>query len=127
MGIAILGSVMTSRFKSELTDNVSPEVKEVLTPAGLTALADNPRALMGSEAQAKLEVDYFSNLGSQGTDLFHQLMDTMKHALSTTLTDLFLIALALAILAMLVVLFMKKLPHRERAVPDVDKPPEPSG
>jgi len=110
LGLAIFGSLMTSRLSSELTGNVSPEVIEVLTPDGLSELADNPQALMGPEALEQLQAQ-FSDIG-QGQDLFQQLMDTLRHALSTAITDIFLIILSLAVLASIIVLFIRKIPHR---------------
>jgi EmrB/QacA subfamily drug resistance transporter len=115
LGLAILGSLMTNRFASELTSAISSDVKEALAPGQLSALAHNPQALMSPEAQAQLQAQ-FSQTGSQGSGLFEQLLDALRHALSSALSEVFLITLAVIVVAWLTVIFLKEIPLRGRTV-----------
>ena len=115
LGLAILGSVMTNRFASELTSAVSSDVKQALAPGQLSALAHNPQALVSPEAQEQLQAQ-FSQTGSQGSGLFEQLLDALRHALSSALSEVFLITLAVIVVAWLTVIFLKEIPLRGRTV-----------
>jgi EmrB/QacA subfamily drug resistance transporter len=115
MGLAILGSVMTSHFASELSSAVPSDVKEALAPGQLSALAHNPQALVSPEAQAQLQAQ-FNQTGSQGAGLLQQLLDAMRHALSSALSEVFLITVAVMAVAWLTVIFLKEIPLRGRTV-----------
>ena len=115
LGLAILGSVMTNRFASELTSAVSSDVKQALAPGQLSALAHNPQALVSPEAQEQLQAQ-FSQTGSQGSGLFEQLLDALRHALSSALSEVFLITLAVIVVAWLTVIFLKEIALRGRTV-----------
>ena len=122
MGLAILGSVMTSHFASKLTSVVSSDVKEALAPGQLSALAHNPQALVSPEAQAQLQAQ-FNQTGSQGAGLLQQLLDAMRHALSSALSEVFLMTLAAAAIAWLIVIFLKEIPLRGRTVISTEMTP----
>jgi len=115
LGMAIFGSVMTSRFASEFTTIISPDVREALPPGQLSALAHNPQALMSPEAQAQLQNE-FSHMGSQGTGLFQHLMDSLRHALSSAIAEVFLIALILVLVALAATIFLKEIQLQGRKV-----------
>ena len=114
-GLAVLGSVMNNRFASELINGVSAEAKEVISPERLNALAHNPRALINPEAQAELW-EPFKQLGQQGVVLFDGVLETLKLALNSAITQVFLIALGVVIIAWVVNLFIKEIPLRKSHV-----------
>ncbi|HEY48944.1 MAG TPA: MFS transporter [Dehalococcoidia bacterium] len=115
VGLAILGSVMNNRFAADFTTGLSAEAKEVISPEPLNSLAHNPQALLSAEAQAQL-MQPFEQLGEQGTELFEQVMLTLKMALNSAITDIFLIALGVVIAAWVVNLFLKEIPLRKQNV-----------
>ena len=115
LGLAILGSVMTSHFASDLNHVVSSDVKQALAPGQLSAIAHNPQALVSPEVQAQLYAQ-FNQTGSQGAGLLQQLMDALKHALCSALSEVFLIVLVAVGIAWLTVIFLKEIPLRGRTV-----------
>ena len=114
-GLAIFGLVMNNRFASELINRVSAEAKEVISPERLNALAHNPQALIDPEAQAELWKP-FEQLGQQGTVLFDQVLESLKLALSSAITQVFLIGLVVVVIAWVVNLFIKEIPLRKSHV-----------
>jgi len=114
-GLAILGSVMANRFASELVNGISPAAKEIISPEPLGSLAHNPQALIDPEAQAGL-MAFFEPLGEQGAALFEHVMEVLKLALNSAITQVFLIGLGVVIAAWVVNLFLKEIPLRKTHV-----------
>jgi len=114
-GLAVLGSVMNNRFASEFVSGISPEAKEVISPEPLNSLAHNPQALINPEAQAEL-MGFFEPLGEQGVALFDHVFETLKLALNSAITYVFLISLGFVIVAWLINLFIKEIPLRRQHV-----------
>jgi len=115
VGLAVLGSIMTSSFASHMNNTVSDEVKQVLQPGQLSSMTHNPQVLVSPEAQTQLQAQ-FNQAGSQGAGLLQQLMEAMKHALSSALTEVFLIVLVAAGIALLITFFLKEIPLKGRTV-----------
>jgi hypothetical protein len=111
-GLAILGSVMNNRFASELYSGISPAAKEVISPEPLDSLAHNPQALLNPEAAEELRVIF----GEQGAALFDQVLEALKLALNSAITQVFLIALFVVIVAWVINLFLKEIPLRKTHV-----------
>jgi EmrB/QacA subfamily drug resistance transporter len=111
-GLAILGSVMNNRFASELYSGISPAAKEVISPEPLDSLAHNPQALLNPEAAEELRIIF----GEQGAALFDQLLEALKLALNSAITQVFLIALFVVIVAWVTNLFLKEIPLRKTHV-----------
>ncbi len=106
LGLAILGSVMTNRFASNLTNTLSPDVRVALPPERLAALAHNPQALISPEAQAQLGAS-LSQMGPQGTALVQELLEGLRHALSTAISEAFLFAFVVVVVAWVTTAFLK--------------------
>ncbi len=113
LGLAVAGSFMTSRFAADLSRSVTPEVKTALTPAQLSSLAHNPQAMMSPDAQTQLQ-SQFAHTGAQGTGLVQQLMESMRHALSSAVSDVFLMTLAAVAIGLFASFFLTELPLRGR-------------
>ncbi|MDD5092882.1 MAG: MDR family MFS transporter [Dehalococcoidia bacterium] len=109
LGLAVFGSVMTNRFSSDLTHAVPPSVKDALQQGQLSSMAHNPQALVSPEAQEQLH-SQFNQLGPQGEGLFQQLVDALRHALSSAITEVFLIGLIVALIALAATVFLKEIP-----------------
>ena len=119
LGLALLGSLMTNRFASELTQTVPQGVKDALPTGTLSSMAHNPQALMNPETQAGLQ-ETFSQMGPQGAGLLQQLLDALRASLSTAIGEVFLIAVAVTVVAWLATLFIKEIPLKGRTPEPVD-------
>ena len=113
LGLAVLGSVMTNRFASVLTGAVPSAVKLALPPGQLDGLAHNPQALMSPEAQAGLQAQ-FAGMGSQGPELLMQLLHALKVALSSAISEVFLIGFLVVLIAWVATAFLREVPLQRR-------------
>ena len=111
-GLAIVGSVMNSSYLSKFTDSLPPLVAAGVLPEQLNAIADNPQALINPEVQAQLQ-SMFARLGEQGPALFNDLVSTLRGALNSALSDVFLVSFAVIIVALIVSFFLKESPMRK--------------
>ena len=68
---------------------------------------------MSPESQKQLQAQ-FNHAGSQGAGLFEQLLDALRHALSSAISEVFLIGLIMVVIALLIVIFLKEVPLRGR-------------
>jgi EmrB/QacA subfamily drug resistance transporter len=112
IGAAVLGSVMTSRFKSGLEAGLSPMVKKFFPAQQLAQITENPQVLMQKEATSKLKAG-FAAFGSIGEREFAGFMHALRHALAGAIAHLSLIGMFAIILALLVTLFLKEIPLRK--------------
>ncbi|MFC2068079.1 MDR family MFS transporter [Chloroflexota bacterium] len=116
VSLAIFGSVMNNRFSSELVSSLPPVVKKAIPPETLASLAHNPQALVNPQAQAQLRI-IFNQLGSQGADLFKEMLRTLRSALSSAISEVFLIGLYVLIIGFIINLFIKEIPLRKHHMP----------
>ena len=113
VGLAVFGSVMASRFASELPAMLPETVKQALPPDTLSGLTSNPQALVNPDAMANLQ-ETFDKLGPQGADLMQQLMHGLRGALATSITAVFLVGVVAVALGFVATLFLKELPLQKR-------------
>lgn len=119
-GLAIFGSVMNKRFSSEFIAALPPQIKEVIPSEQLASLASNPLVLVSVEAQSYMK-SLFATFGTQGAALFEQVLSTLREALNSALAEVFLLGIAVTIVAFIVNLFLKEIPLRKQID---DLPPE---
>jgi EmrB/QacA subfamily drug resistance transporter len=112
LGMSVVGSVLNNRFASEFTTNLSPQLHAVVPPDQLNQLVNNPQALFSSGALDQLQAQ-FANFGAQGEALLKQLLATLKNALSSSLSEVFLISFSVVAVAFLVNFFLKEIPLRK--------------
>jgi hypothetical protein len=112
VGLAVFGSVMNNRFALELTNKLPDAVKALIPVGQLDTLAKNPQALMSPEAQAQLQV--ILNHADPSGRLFQQILQALREALSSALSQVFLFALFAVVIAFLVNLFIKEIPLRKQ-------------
>ena len=74
LGLAILGSVLTNRFASELTGSVSQGVKDVLPEGRLSSMAHNPQALINAEVQAQKQAQVNAIQATDATRMTRAVM-----------------------------------------------------
>jgi len=111
-GLAIFGSVMNNRFASEFLGGLSAQAKEVIPPQVLDSLTHNPQALLSTGAEGQLR-SIFENLGPQGAALFDQVFETLKVALNSAITQVFLIGFIVVVIAWVANFFLKEIPLRK--------------
>jgi len=111
-GLTIFGSVMNNRFASEFTAELPSQIKTIIPASQLDALVHNPQALFSLNATDQLK-SLFEPLGPQGTALFNQLIQTLKSALNSGITEVFFIALILVAVGWVANLFLKEIPLRK--------------
>lgn len=111
LGMSVVGSVMNNRFASEFTAGLSPQLQAVIPAGQSNQLVNNPQALFSSGAMEQLQAQ-FANFGAQGEALLKELLSTLKDALSSSLSDVFLISFSVVTVAFLVNFFLKEIPLR---------------
>lgn len=112
VGLAILGSVMNNRFASELLGRIPDSVKTTIPPENINAMVHNPQALVSPEAQTQLR-DLLGALGSDGSMLYGEIIQGLREALSSALSEVFLIATAAVAVALVINFFLKEIPLRK--------------
>ncbi len=112
-GLTIFGSVMNNRFASEFMGGLPAQAKAVIPPAQLDLLVHNPQALFSINATDQLKSS-LEQLGPQGAALFDQVMQTLKSALNSGITEVFFIALILVAVGWVANLFLKEIPLRKQ-------------
>ena len=112
-GLTIFGSILNNRFALEFKEGLSAQAKAVIPPQQLDSLVHNPQALFSTNATDQLK-SFFEQLGPQGAALFEQVMHTLKSALNSGITEVFLIALVLVAVGWVANLFLKEIPLRKQ-------------
>ncbi len=112
IGLAVFGSVMNNRFASEFINGLPPAIKAIIPPERLTTLAHNPQALVSVDAQNQLRM-LFDSMGSQGAAFFEQVLSTLRQALSSGLSEVFLIGFGATVTAFIINFFLKEVPLRK--------------
>lgn len=111
-GLAVAGSVMSSRFSSEFFGNLPSSVSAVMPSQQLSQMVNNPQALFSSDALSQL-TGFFEGLGAQGMQIFDQLMATLRQALSSALSEVFMVSMGVVAVAFVVNFFVKEIPLRK--------------
>ncbi|MFC1955254.1 MDR family MFS transporter [Chloroflexota bacterium] len=109
VGLAIMGSVMNNRFASELITGFTGPIKNLIPQEQLASFANNPQVLVSPEAQAQLRT-LFEQFGTQGSALFEQVLNVLRHALNAAISDVFLVSLGAVIIALVIQFFIKEIP-----------------
>jgi hypothetical protein len=118
---------MNNRFASDLLSRIPENVKTVIPAGTLNSMVHNPQALVSPEAQVQLQ-SMLSQVGSQGSAVYGQIMQGLRQALSAALSEVFLIATMSVVIALIVNFFLKEIPLRKHHPADnlavADKRPE---
>jgi EmrB/QacA subfamily drug resistance transporter len=110
VGLAVFGSLLNSRFSSALFAGLPAPLKALdRGPAAQTF--GNPQVLLSAGARERLGTQ-FSRFGPQSHSLFDAFMSAVRHALSTSITSLFVLGVVLMVAGLVVVLFLKEVPLR---------------
>ncbi|HEX7474352.1 MAG TPA: MDR family MFS transporter [Dehalococcoidales bacterium] len=118
-GLAILGSIMSHNFSVDFLAKLPPNVRAAISPDQVSALAQNPQALISPQAQAQLQ----TMLTNQGISAdFNQVFLALQESLVAAITEVFLIAAIVVSVAFVVNLFIKEIPLRQSQNPTPVKP-----
>ncbi len=102
VGLAVFGSIMASRFTSNVMANVS--IAQLGLPRDLlSGIASNPEALMSDDALADLQ-------RRLGTDVARRFLELVGGDLATAITYVFTIGAAVIVVGLVATLFLKELP-----------------
>ncbi len=123
IGVAIMGSILIRRLDHELATSLPPQVQRE-APAPLLEGLSNPRILLDDGALARVRDDGFAPVfGADSLRLFDETIASMKAALATSITDVFVIAAALMGVAVVIIFFLPEVPFR--STQDAPAPAEP--
>jgi EmrB/QacA subfamily drug resistance transporter len=111
MGVAVMGTIMTNAFQSNLQSNM-PQALTRLLPADRLAQLENPQLLLAPDVVARIQHG-FEAFGAQGMVLFHQLIEAIRVSLSTAITTVFFLGFIIMLLGLFVTLFLREIPLRK--------------
>lgn len=117
VGLSIFGSIITNRLASEFITKLPEAIKALIPPELLSSITHNAQVLVSPEAQAQLQA-VFSSMGQQGTVLYDQTLRTLREALNSGLTEVFVVAFVMVVLAFIANLFLREIPLRKQHVLD---------
>ncbi|MDP2719589.1 MAG: MDR family MFS transporter [Dehalococcoidia bacterium] len=116
IGLAVMGAVMNRRLAAEFNANIPSAIKSINLPEQLALLLrDKPQSFINAGMQAQLK-NILGQLSPQGADLFNQVLETLRHALSSAISEVFLVAAVVLAAAFVANLFIKEIPLRKKNV-----------
>lgn len=110
IGIALMGTVMTSGLTSGIKNDIPTEVTSNLPPEVLASL--NPQTLGSPEAMESLK-NQLASLPN-GADLYEQLLHGMRLSVADAMHSVFLLSAIVAIVAVVVGFFLPENPLRKK-------------
>jgi EmrB/QacA subfamily drug resistance transporter len=110
IGLAAMGSLMTSAYKPSFHEALPATVKQVL-PAKVLQIFDNPNILLSPDAQVQVQKQ-FAAFGAQGQAIYQQLIEAVKIALAQGIHNVFILSAVLMFIGLVTVLFLKEIPVR---------------
>jgi EmrB/QacA subfamily drug resistance transporter len=119
IGLAVLGSLMTNLFTSNLQTNEPAALQPYLPPSTLVQnIGSQAQSSSGSGLPSGLQ-QLLSQFGPQeGAQLLQQLESAIRLSLSQAITEIFLIGAGMMGLAFVVTLFLKEIPLRRSHRPE---------
>jgi hypothetical protein len=109
VGLAILGSILNNRFTSEFVNRVPDYVKTVVSEDKLSAVSQNPQALVNTGALPQLQA-LIGQTGPQADAMVQDVLLALRQALSSSIALVFLISLIFAVAATIFACFTKEIP-----------------
>ena len=109
MGVAILFSLIQSKYHSELATNVPDTVR---AQPQLAKALDDPQFVLDTGAYQRVQ-QAFSGFGGDGQALFEQTIEGVKASLAVAIADAFLVAAFILMGSLVAAFFMKEIPLRK--------------
>ena len=113
LGLAVLGSFMANRFAAGLRESLPPAIRQAVPAEQLARMEQNPQALVNPQALEALRAG-FADRGSQGAELLTQLLATLREALASAISSVFVVVAAALAIAFVVTIFLHEVPLRGR-------------
>jgi MFS family permease len=111
LGLAIMGTILSHGFTSGFINRLPLQVRAAISPDQLSALAQNPQALISPQSQSAL-LKLLTSLGAQSD--YSQVIQALRESLVSAIAEVFLIALGVMVVAFIINLFIKEIPLRKR-------------
>lgn len=118
LGLAVLGSFMTARFHARALDALSAEIESAVPGRQLDDLVENPQALVNPEALDRLR----DSISGQGEQQLAQLLESLRSALSSSISEVFLVITVSVVTAFALVIFLPESPLPDRRPHQTDHP-----
>ncbi len=109
VGVALLGSIMTNRMASELGVGIASLPAPIAAKLG--GIAANPQVLMDPASQQALSAQ-LSGLGAQAPQVAAQVTSILREAVSSAVTEVFVIGAVLIAIAFVTSFFLREIPLR---------------
>ncbi len=107
-GIAVMGSILNSRFRSEALKAIPDTVKKILPPEGQN-IFDTPQTLFNPKALDMIK----EKLPSEMPELFTKLMGDLKKALEISIQHVFFTEILVVLGALIITFSLKEIPLRK--------------
>jgi EmrB/QacA subfamily drug resistance transporter len=108
-GLAVLGSLLTTRFAAGVDSAVPEEVLAKVPTDILDGLKANPDALVNEEQIADLTTR-LAEIGPETASVTQPLLTGMREALASSIGEVFLAALIVSVVALVVTIFLREIP-----------------
>ena len=118
LGLAVLGSYMTARFGLRSLEALPAEVESAVSRQQLNELAANPQALVSPEALERLR----ASISDHDDQLLTQLLESLRSALSASISEVFLVVTFAVAIAFALVCFLPESPLSDRRPQRHDRP-----
>ncbi|WIG59893.1 MAG: putative MFS-type transporter [Ktedonobacterales bacterium] len=115
IGLAVLGSVLTNTFTSDVQAKIPAPLKPFVSAGQLTQLGQKSQGGGSASLQAHL-----AQLGPQGLELMRQLELAVKSSFASAISEVFIIGAAMMALAFVVTFFLREIPLRKSHKPSAD-------
>ena len=111
VGVAIFGSVLTTRLALEIPQRLPSELTSGLTPAA-NAMVRDPKTWLNPVLPAQLYQE-LTQSSVHGQTLLVQVTNALRGAFASSLQDVFLIAGGLTVVALLATITLREVPLRK--------------
>lgn len=120
MGLAAMGSLMTSSFQPAFYNFLSPSLRTVVNalPAQAQTALGNPQVLLSAQVQQQLRDGFTQPRAgvdpAVGLQMYHSLLEAVKQGLAQSLHNIFLFNTVMIAIAFIAVFFLKEIKLRDR-------------
>tara|TARA_B100000029_G_scaffold478256_1_gene524139 strand:+ start:567 stop:2243 length:1677 start_codon:yes stop_codon:yes gene_type:complete len=117
-GLALLGSLLTTRFASRLNLNLPDSALKEIPSSVLEDITTNPSALMDSSQIGALESQIEPVLNDKST-LIETVISIMRQSLAESIAEMFIAVLIITAIAFVITFWLKEIPLQKRAQKDL--------
>ena len=126
LGLAVFGSVLTTRFASGISSALPSEVLDAVPAEELAGITENPQLLVNTEAMAGLR-ESLGGAGPESASVVDAMVNGLREALAGSIGDVFIVMLGVTIAAFVATVFVKEIRLKERGAPAQQAPVGQSG